>query len=151
MSKVVKPEVKETSEVKEAPTEELQKPKYKKEDLLVIFDELMFSGEYREDIKIKNKLNITFVTRSAAATAEITRELDNKKLNLLSSMQEFRALLCICQSLVRYGDKDLSVLSPENRRSFIEKLPSVVVSAISNALVDFDIKTDAALNESDAF
>lgn len=146
MTKIAKPEVKETVEVK---VEESQKPKYKKEDLLVIFDELMFSGEYREDIKIKNKLNITFVTRSAAATAEITAELDNKKFNLLSSMHENKALLCICHSLVRYGDKDLSVLSTENRRSFIEKLPSVVVAAISNALVDFDIKTDAALNESD--
>ena len=133
------------------PVEEQQKPKYTKEELLTILDTLLFEGEYREDVLIKSKLKVTFTTRSAASTAEITRELDSKKFNLLSSMQEYKALLCICHSITRYGDKDLTIISQEKKKEFIEKLPSVMVAAISNALVDFDIKTEAALQESDAF
>lgn len=143
-------------EVPETPSQDstqvaITPPKYKKEELLQIFDTIMFEGEYREEIVIKNKLRITFVTRSAASSAEITRELDEKKFNLLSSMQEYRALLCICHSLVGYNGKDLTHQTPEARKAFVEKLPTVVVAAISNALVNFDIKTEAALGELDSF
>ena len=125
--------------------------KYTKEELMTIFDEIMFSGEYKETIAIKGKLQVVFTTRSAAATSEITKELDVKQFNLLSSMQEYRALLSICHSLVSYHGKDLSQLSIAGRKTFLEKLPSVVVSALSNALVEFDAKTSAALEEQEAF
>jgi hypothetical protein len=135
-------------ELKEVSTE---KPKYDQKELLAIFDEILFSGEYREDVVIKGKLKVTFTTRSAANTSEITRELDSRKFNLLSSMQEYKALLCICYSIVNYNDKDISQMPFDTRKAFIEKLPSVVVGAISNALVEFDMKTDAAMQEMDAF
>lgn len=143
---------KQEQDVKEQEQDTKEKaPKYTKEDLLTIFDEIMFSGEYREDVSIKDKLKVTFVTRSAANTSEITRELDAKKFNLMSSMYEYKALLCICYSLVAYNGKDLSSMSIENKKLFIEKLPSVVVAALSTALVDFDLKTEAALSEMDSF
>ena len=131
--------------------EPAKEPKYKQEELLTIFDEILFSGEYREDVAIKGKLKVTFVTRSAADTAKITNELDSKKFNLMSSMQEHKALLCICYSILAYNGKDLSALSIENKKAFIEKLPTVVVAALSNALIDFDLKTEAALEEMDSF
>jgi len=152
MEKIVAKPIKVSQEAPSEATEATeQKPRYNKEELLVIFDEILFSGEYREDISIKGKLNVTFRTRSAADTAAITRELDSRKFNLMSSMQEYKALLCICYSIVTYGGKDLSAMSIENRQSFIEKLPTVMVAALSNALVEFDLKTEAALGEMDSF
>lgn len=142
----------EQSVKQEGQTQQAQQtPKYSQEELLTIFDEIIFSGEYREEVLIKGKLKVTFITRTAANTAAITNELDSKKLNLMSSMQEYRALLCICYSLVGYDGKDLSTMTIENRKAFIEKLPSVVVSALSNALIEFDLKTEAALGEMNAF
>ena len=131
--------------------EQPKKPKYNPSELLEIFDTIMFEGEYREEVSIKGKLKVTFITRSAASTAEITRELDAIKFNLISSLQEYKALLCICHSLVVYNGKDLSQATIEARKSFVEKLPTVVVAALSNALIEFDLKTEAALNEIDSF
>ena len=136
-------------ENKEQPKE--QKSKYSQDELLVIFDSIMFEGEYREDVTIKGKLRVTFKTRSGADTSAITRDLDSKQFNLMSSMEQYRALLSMGYSLTRYHDKDISGMTLENRLSFIEKLPTVVVAAISNALVEFDMKTEAALMEQDAF
>jgi hypothetical protein len=127
------------------------KSKYTKEDLLVIFDAIMFEGEYREDITIKGRLKVTFKTRSAASTASISKDIDSKQFHLMSTMHEYRALLSIAHSITGYNDKDLSSSSLETRIAFLEKLPTVVVSALSNALVEFDIKTEAALMEQDSF
>jgi hypothetical protein len=113
---MAKPEVKK-EEVTAAPEQE--KSKYDQNELLAIFDAIMFEGEYREDVTIKGKLKVTFKTRSGADTSAITRELDGKKFNLMSTMQEYRALLSICYSITRYNDRDLSILSLENRISFI--------------------------------
>ena len=148
-SKVGQSEVKLEGQTQEQPQE--QKPRYNKEELLVIFDEILFSGEYREEVSINGKLKVTFKTRSAADTAKISSELDSRKFNLMSSMQEYRALLCVCYSIETYGNKDLGSMTFDNRKAFIEKLPTVVVYALSNALVDFDSKTEAALGEMDSF
>lgn len=134
-----------------AETPEAEKPKYDKEELLNIFDDIMFEGSYKEDVVIKGRLKVTFVTRSAASVSEISRELDSKKFNLMSTLVEQKALLNISHSLIRYNDKDLSSLKMEDRRAFVEKLPTVVVAALSNALVEFDLKTEAALGEMDSF
>lgn len=141
----------EAVQVDQSPKVTEKKPKYIQEDLLVIFDAIMFEGEYREDVTIKGKLKVTFRTRSAADTSSISRELDGKQFNLISTVQEYRALLNMAYSIVGYGNKDLSQLAIEKRIDFLGKLPTVVVSAVSDALVDFDIKTEAALREQESF
>jgi hypothetical protein len=139
--------VKPTKEEVANAVEEITTPKYTKEELLAIFDSILFEGEYREEFKIKGKLAVTFRTRTADETSFITNEVDTKSFNLVSSLQEYRALLNIASSLVIYNTKDLSSLSLDERRAFVGKLPSVVAAAISNSLVEFDQKTDAALRE----
>lgn len=151
ITEILMSKAKEAPEVTQTEPKEETKSRYNKDELLAIFDSIMFEGEYREDVIIKGKLKVTFKTRSGADTAAITRELDAKQYNLLSTVNERRALLNIGYSITRYNDKDLGILSLENRLAFVEKLPTVVVSALSNALVDFDIKTEAALLEQDSF
>jgi hypothetical protein len=53
--------------------------------------------------------------------------------------------------MVAYNGKDLTSMSIENKKTFIEKLPTVVVAALSNSLIDFDLKTEAAMDELDSF
>lgn len=125
----------------------VDKPKYNKDELLAIFDELIFSGEYREDLTIKGRLKVTFKTRTAEETSEITQAMDTKAFSLISSVQEFRALQNLSYSLVRYNGKDIGISTKEERLKFIGKLPAVMVGALSEALVDFDAKTDAACRE----
>ena len=141
-----------TAEIPNAAKEVVQeKPKYSKEELMAIFDTILFEGAYSETVAIKGKLQVTFTTRSTAATSAITKELDSKQFNLMSSMQEYRAFLAICHSLTGYHGKDISTGSLDDRKSFVEKLPSVVVAALSYALVEFDSKTAAALDENENF
>lgn len=143
-----------TEEVKAAPVSQAEvkkeEPKYKKEDLLAIFDTILFEGEYTEEVSIKGRLKVTFKTRTAEETSSITKEIDNKSFNLIASVNELRAFLNLASSLVAYNGKDLSKLSSDDRRAFVGKLPTVVVAALSTAMVDFDLKTEAALQEGEA-
>lgn len=145
------PEADMETKVEQSEKSSANTPKYSQEELLAIFDSIMFEGEYREDVTIKGKLKVTFKTRSAADTSAISRELDSKQFNLISTVHEYRAMLSMGYSITGYGNKDLSGLVFSKRIEFLEKLPSVVVSAISNALVEFDIKTEAALREQESF
>lgn len=126
---------------------ETAKPEFDKDELLTIFDEILFSGEYREDVLIKGKLKVTFKSRTASDTSEITKEIDKSSFNLMAALQEQRAFLNLAFSIVSYNGKDLSAAKIEDRKIFVGKLPAVVVGALSEALVKFDRKTDAACAE----
>ena len=122
-------------------------PKYSAEELLTIFDEILFSGEYQEDITIKGKLKVTFRSRTALETTDISKELDSKTFNLMITLQQERSFLHIAYSLVSYAGKDLSTLSIEERKAFVGKLPSAVVALLSDTLVVFDEKINLACTE----
>lgn len=123
------------------------KPKYDANELLEIFDAIIFEGEYKEDVLIKNKLKVTFRSRSANETSEISREIDAKQFNLVAALQEYRAFLNLVYSLVYYNGKNLGSAPLEERKKIVGGLPAVVVAALSEALFKFDQKTDAACRE----
>lgn len=130
------------------PTKEVpEKPKYDPNELLQIFDSILFEGDYKEDTTIKGKLKVTFKSRSADDTSAITRELDNKQFNLISALQEHRAFLNLVYSLVTYNGKNLGTAPIEERKKIVGALPAVVVAALSEALYKFDGKIDAACRE----
>ncbi len=134
----VKPEVPET-------------PKYKKEELLAIFDEMIFSGEYIEELSLRaGKLKLSFRSRSVEDTVAITKDIDGKNFSLISTLQEHRALLNLAYSLVSYAGKDLKGMTIEDRTKFIGKLPSPVAGLISIELSKFDNKISAACEEGEA-
>lgn len=145
-TKVKESEVK-LEEVSKEIIKEDSKPTYSQEELLVIFDDILFSGEYREDITIRNKLKVTFKSRTAAETTAITKELDSKSFNLISTLQQEQSLLTLVYSLVSYAGKDLSGLDPIKKREFVTGLASVVVASLSDALIKFDQKIDMAFSE----
>jgi hypothetical protein len=132
------------------PIPETAKPKvtYPKEELLAIFDELLFSGEYVEEVMIKNKLRVKFRSRSVEDVTAISKEIDESKFVLAVTMFDARALLNLAYSLIEYNGKELSE-KPEERKAFINKLPSVIVAALSDALSTLDMKVNMAVEEGD--
>lgn len=129
---------------------EQKAPEFDKDELLKIFDEIIFSGEYTEEITFKGKLKIVFKARSAEETTAISREIDGKNFALITTLQEHRALLNLAYSLVGYSGKDLSKTDVEDRKKIINKLPAVMVAALSSELSKFDLKIDMACREGEA-
>ena len=105
------------------------KSKYTQEELLSIFDEILFSGEYREDVLIKGKLKVTFRSRSVEETTDISRRLDGGNYKLVNTLQEQRALLNLGYSVVGYNNKDLTSQDIEERLKF-KDVPGTLPTAI---------------------
>jgi hypothetical protein len=133
--------------VAEAPAEEAEKPKYDKDELLRIFDEIIFSGEYSEDVTIKSRLKIRFRTRTAEEIEEITRTVDATQANWQSTVNEKRSLLNLQYALTSFQGTDLRSLRTEDRAKYIRKLPGPVIGALLVALGRFDEKVFAACQE----
>lgn len=141
-----KKEVVNNDSIQEGPA----KVVYNKEELLAIFDEMIFSGEYTEEVLIKNRLKVRFKSRSVEDTTAISRSVDGKNFLLITTLSEHRALLNLAYSLVQYGETDLEQLSIDDRIKYLNKLPGVMASAVSQALSRFDAKISAACEEGEA-
>jgi hypothetical protein len=127
------------------------KPKFDPEELLTIFDEMIFSGEYVEEISLRSgKLKIKLRSRSAEDTMAISKDIDAKNFVLISTLSEYRALMNLAYSLVSYAGKDIGAMDIKDRVSYINKLPGVIVGLLSETLNKFDQKIDAACSEGEA-
>jgi hypothetical protein len=151
---LMKPQAEVSVETREDETEKAEKvdekPKYDPNQLAMIFDELLFQGEYSETVKIKNKLLVEFRTRTSEESEEIAMILDTLGANLFTTLDQKRSILNLQYSLTRYHNKDLSGLSQEDRSKFISKIASPVIVAMVNELAKFDEKVFAALKEGEA-
>jgi hypothetical protein len=127
-----------------------KKSKFTKEELLKVFDELIFQSEYREDVTIRGKLRVTFRSRTTEETMEISKILDNQDFKLLSTMQEQRAFQNLLKSLVSYQGRDLSALKVEDKEKFIKKIPTSIIGSLADKLAEFDLKIDEACQEGES-
>jgi hypothetical protein len=134
---------KEVSEKKEVET-----PKYSQDELLRIFDEMIFSGSYTEVVPLRGgKLKVAFRTRVTEETEAITNKIDTTDAKLMSTLVEKRTLLNLQYALVAYQGKDLSTMKFEDKVSFINKLPTPVVGMLMIELGKFDDKVYKACEE----
>jgi hypothetical protein len=123
------------------------KPKYDEAELAKIFDEIIFSGVYTEDVVIKGRLRITLKSRTAQESEEISSKLDTSPANLISTLNERRALLNVYYALVRYQGKDLSMMKMEEKEKFVNQIPAAIVNVIVKAIASFDTKVYAACED----
>jgi len=123
-----------------SPSSAVEKPKYDEDELNKIFDEIMFTNEYRETVKIRGKLVVVFKTRNAEQAEALTRKLDSTSANLVSTLSEKRSLLTLQDALVEYQGRDLTNVKDEDKAKFISRLPVPVVGALLRALQKFDEK-----------
>lgn len=124
-----------------------EKPKYNPDELASIFDEIVFSGEYSEQVAIRGKLRVVFRTRTAEELKEINRIVDGTQAVFATTLDGVRSLLQLQYALVMYQDKDLRSLKAEEKSKFLGRIPGPVVGALLNALAKFDEKIFAACQE----
>lgn len=145
----ITPEVEQPVNDENSPKKE-EKPKYDPEELLRIFDDMIFAGSYSETISIRGKLKVTFTTRSAEQMSEITRQLDTQNAQLMATLVERRNLLNLYHGLTNYQGTDLSGLKYDDKVAFVNRLPAPLVGMLMVALFDFDAKIQAATQEGEA-
>jgi len=133
-TKVAPPEV-ESKDKKDE-----KKEKYTEDELLKVFDEIIFSGEYSEDVKIRGKLSVTLKTRTSGQISVITDKLDKEQFNLRATVEERRSILNLQDALIKYQGRDLSTIKVEEREKFLGNLPAPIVGALLTALSNFDEK-----------
>lgn len=131
-------------------TEAPAKPKYDKDELLRIFDEIIFQGEYVEEVTIRGKLKVQFKTRTAEEIESISKVLDANTYQLVSTLNEARMLLNLQYALMYYQGKNLTGLKPEDKSKFIRMLPGPVIAVLIEALFKFDEKVQFACAELEA-
>ena len=124
-----------------------EKPEFDKKELLAIFDEILYQGEYTETITIKGKLKVTFRTRNAKEVNEINRKIDALTVNLMSTANDLRSIENLKYALVEFHGKKLGTLKPEDRDVIIDRMPAPVIASLLTALTKFDRKIYAACNE----
>lgn len=126
------------------PSLDLSKFKFEEEELLAIFDTLIFTKEYSEEFKLRGKYPVTFRVRNAKEVNEIQRAIDASNLNLISSVEALRSITNLKYALVSFGDKDLSMAKPDDREKFISELPAPLIGMMLNYLAVFDYKVSEA-------
>lgn len=124
-----------------------EKPLYSKEELMKVFDEIIFSGEYREEFIVRNKLVVTFRTRTGEEVNAIQKQIDSSGLNLISSVESMRSILNLQYALISYERRDLGMMKAEERAKFVERLPGPVIGMLIDLMVKFDQKVAAACRE----
>ena len=78
--------------------------------------------------------------------------IDAKTYNLITTVQEERAMYNLAFSLLNYNGMDLSKQRPiPERFKYISKLPIFIVSSLADSLAKFDKKIDAACREIENF
>lgn len=124
-----------------------KEPEYSKEELLEIFDHIIFSNEYSEEVMIRNRLKVTFRTRTAKQVQDIDKQLDTMGASLVSTVETARAMLNLENAIVTYHGTDLSSMKSADRTAFIQKLPGPIIGALMSALGKFDRKVFLACQE----
>jgi hypothetical protein len=144
---VAEPHVEETLKVEAAEGQSPGLPKYDSTELLRIFDEIIFAGEYVEEVLLRKRLPVKFSTRTAEQVGEIQDALDRANLSLISSVEQRRSIMSLEQSLVSFNGRDLSGESKAERSKFVASLAAPVIAILLTAMGDFDMKIAAACRE----
>lgn len=136
--------------------EEARKPEFSKEELMMVFDQILFEGTYTEKGSIRGKLPFEFRMRSTKDVSEISRRIDKSNFSMMATIEQHVAVLNLAYSLVSFKGEDLSKLPPlptkqgeKCRADFINKLPSAISSALYWHLSKFDRKIQQALIEAE--
>jgi len=108
--------------------------KYLKEDLLAIFDSLVFEEGYEEDIKLGGKLTFTLSTLTGD---------DEVALSSDGVLPVDR----LARSISKFKGQDLKGMSGEDRVKIIKKQPAVILSSMLNKLSEFENKVFFAERE----
>lgn len=125
-------------------------PKYTEEELLRVFDEIVFSGEYTETFMVRGKMRVTFRTRTSEEIDDVQKTIDNAGFNLITSVDQLKQIMSLTQALTEYGSTDLATMKFPEKIKFVKSLPGPMVGALLGLLMKFDTKVFQACQEGEA-
>lgn len=123
-------------------------PQFSEEELMKIFDDLIFGKEYQETVYIRPNFPVTFRTRTSAEYDDIQRSLDSSGFNLMSSVENLRSVRNLTYALVDIKGSTLP-LGIAEKSKFIEELPGPVIGLLLDRLSKFDYKVMMACKSGD--
>ncbi len=150
MAEAAKDPIKSNQETENSDSDVVVKPTYNSDELLKIFDDMIFAGGYSESVTIRGRLKVAFRTRTAEEMDAITQKIDGTSAVLMATLVEKRNLLNLYYALTSYQGKDLNGLKLEEKTNFINKLPAPVVGMMMVSLYTFDMKIQEATKEGEA-
>ena len=119
--------------------------KYSEDELVAIFDDIVFQGEYSEKIvKNKGRLTFTFRTRTSGEVADITTRTDRCDHKLAATLNQTWQLLNMAYALKDYNGYSLEGQDVDQRMKYIQGIPSPVLERLFMALNEFDEKVSEA-------
>lgn len=123
-------------------------PVWPKEELLRVFDEMIFSDGYSEEVSLANgRVRVLLRTRTVKEINEIQSQLDASSYNLVATLEQRRSFEMLLRSVDSYNGRDLSKMPVSEREVFMNKLPGPVLGMILRALGNFDLKVAQACEE----
>lgn len=144
-AKPKKPAAKSPEKVETVDQLQNEVPKYEDSELEAVFDALMFDGSYVETVKVGRRLSATFRSRTGKQVREVMALLDRQGFQMGITMESFRSLYSLAQSLQEINGSDISGEDLTRKIERIEDLPSAVVAALISKLVLFEMKVEAAV------
>lgn len=120
--------------------------KYTKEELLTIFDALVFEGEYRETHQGRG-LKATFRSRTGKDAVEISRALDRFEGKSYMTISTYANILTLVYSIVDLNGVDFSSMTVEDRYKAITKQSDAINALLYGKLSEFDEKISLAIEE----
>lgn len=137
---------KKADKKKDVDKEEKRDERYSQEELLTIFDALVFQGEYQEEYKGRG-VKLTLRTRSGDDAINISRSVDKFEGKTFMTVQTYANILTLAHSLVSYNGKAFGPKDTASKYKFLLTLPDPILAVLMDKLKDFDEKIGLAIAE----
>lgn len=137
---------KKGTKAEEAQAEEEYKSKYSQEELLKIYDALVFEGTYRETFKGR-KIALTLRSRTGDDAISINRAMDRFEGKTYMTVTTYSNMLTLAHSLVAFTGKDFKDKDIKGKYEFLLTLPDPIIAILFDKLQEFDMKVGDAIRE----
>lgn len=139
-------ESKEAEKPKAEDAKEEEKPKYTKEELLAVYDTLVFEGTYTQVFRSRG-LNAEYRTRSGDDVVRLNQYLDAYQAKSMASLQTYSNMLTLAASLKSFNGKEFKPGDIRGTFDYLRTQPDAVNTLLLMNLSDFDMKVGMAIEE----
>lgn len=97
-------------------------------------EDFFFSGEITHEFKLSKKASVTLKVLSAAELQETQSfmwELHKEDISAIQAEMKY-AVEILSRAILKYGKKDLSKIPIDERKEYLNELPSMVIPLIFN-------------------
>lgn len=123
-----------------------EEAKYKSEELLAIYDTILFEGSYSETFKGRG-ITVTFRSRTSKDSMAIGRALDKFEGKSYMTVQNYANFLTLIYSIEAFNGTDFSDVTPEKKYEYFIGKPDAQNAMLFGKLSEFDEKISLAIEE----